>query len=190
MSLRQFSKIINNNLFKNTKRKLIIDPNKLISCDRSTTYNYEGHGKTTATFIDEEFSKFLMVDSVNEFGFSFANGPFASGPIILFPSFIFQWKVKTIDDITPESLILFQMIEPRIELLILGIGHTKYWSAKSLNNLQKTLKQLTNLKIEIMPTRDAVTTYNFMLSDYRLIGGAFLPLPKEIDMKLIDSNKF
>ena len=96
--------------------------------------------------------------------------------------------MKTVDDITPESLTLFRMIQPKIELLLVGIGHSNYWSTKSMQTLRSNLQKITDLKIELMPTRDAVATYNFMLADFRLIGGAFLPFPKEIDQKLLNAR--
>lgn len=53
-------------------------------------YNYEGPGKTTASFLNNEIDKFLIIDSVNDEGFWLSNGAYAQGPIILFPSFVFS----------------------------------------------------------------------------------------------------
>lgn len=81
-----------------------------------------------------------------------------------------------------------RMIEPKIELIVLGIGQTNYWPSESIKIVQENLRILRkDLKIEMMSTKDAVATYNFMLADFRLIGGAFLPLPSDLEQKLIDA---
>lgn len=85
-------------------------------------------------------------------------------------------------------MLWFRTIEPRIELIILGIGERKYWPVDSIKILQRNLQLLRkDLKIEMMSTKEAVATYNFMLADFRLVGGAFLPLPSGIEQKLIDA---
>lgn len=80
------------------------------------------------------------------------------------------------------------MIEPKIELLLIGIGLPNYWSIKSLQTLKQNMKKMTDLRIELLPTKAAVATYNFMLSDFRLVAGAFLPFANEIDLKFLEAK--
>lgn len=53
-------------------------------------YNYDGPGRTTTSFLNDDIGKFLIIDSVNDEGFWLSNGAYAQGPIILFPSFVFS----------------------------------------------------------------------------------------------------
>ena len=96
--------------------------------------------------------------------------------------------MKTIDDITNDSLTLFKLIEPKLDLLIIGIGETKYYSTAQIMQLKKEIKS-TGMNVEIMATRDAVATYNFMLSDFRVVAGAFLPTFSKVEHTLLKLNK-
>lgn len=154
--------------------------------------NYEGDGRTTVTILDKELEKYLVVESCNEKGFFLSNESYVFGPIILFPNIILevcilsaslfrlngylllQWKVKTIHDITCESLTVFKVHEPKLDLVIVGIGDPRLWSASEMLNLKKEVKK-SGLNVELLPTRHAVATYNFMVNDYRCVAGAFLP---------------
>lgn len=136
--------------------------------------NYEGDGKTTITMLDKELSKYILIESCNGRGFFLSNNSFAFGSIILFPNVIFQWKVKTIEDINRDSLTLFKLLEPKLDLLVIGIGEPRAWSHAAMTRMRKEVKA-SGVNAEIMATRDAVATYNFMLDDYRVVAGAFLP---------------
>lgn len=96
--------------------------------------------------------------------------------------------MSTIDDVTPESLNIFRMIEPKIELLLIGIGIPNYWSIKSLQTLKQNMKKISDLRIELLPTKTAIATYNFMLSDFRLVGGAFFPFANEVALKFLNAK--
>lgn len=55
----------------------------------------------------------------------------------------------------------------------MGIGDPRLWSASEMMHLKKEVKK-SGLNVELLPTRDAVATYNFMINDYRCVAGAFL----------------
>lgn len=78
-------------------------------------------------------------------------------------------------------------MEPKLDLLILGIGETGYWSPKVIHKLRQDIQQI-GLKVEILPTKNAVATYNFMLADYRLVAGAFLPIKAEKEAPLLKAK--
>lgn len=44
------------------------------------------------------------------------------GPIILFPRAVFSWNIKNADKIDADSLMIFGLIQPKIDTLIIGIG--------------------------------------------------------------------
>ncbi|XP_054164628.1 NADH dehydrogenase [ubiquinone] 1 alpha subcomplex assembly factor 3-like [Oppia nitens] len=146
--------------------------------------SYEGDGKTTVTIINKDHLGFLLVDSYSERGFRLSNSLFAYGPIALFPSTVLQWDIESVDDIHEQSLSLFMLIEPRLEALIIGVGDDVPENQTNVD-LQRRLRSiLLKMKIncEIMPTKHAIPTYNFMCADHRVCAGAFIPpLNPEID---------
>lgn len=44
------------------------------------------------------------------------------GPVIVFPKTVFSWNVRSLDFITPDSLSIFRIVEPKVETLIIGAG--------------------------------------------------------------------
>ncbi|KIH45188.1 hypothetical protein ANCDUO_24775, partial [Ancylostoma duodenale] len=47
------------------------------------------------------------------------------GPVALFPRTALSWRVHKPEDITPRSLSLFAMLEPKIDILVIGAGDKK-----------------------------------------------------------------
>ena len=78
-------------------------------------------------------------------------------------------------------------MEPKLDLLLIGVGELSFWSTQSLISLRKRLSNI-GVKVEILSTKTAVATYNFMVSDYRVVAGAFLPVRDEIEVKQLKSN--
>ena len=54
------------------------------------------------------------------------DGEFMYGPIAVFPKTVLSWRVLTSDDITPEALELFLLLQPKLDVLIIGAGDHKY----------------------------------------------------------------
>lgn len=135
------------------------------------TGNYEGDGKTTVTILNREHKYLLMVDTYNNYGFRLNNGIFAVGPLAIFPRTILQWNVNTINELTIESLSLFCLLEPKLDILIIGTGDKKILPSKDV------LKYLKSNKIsaEILPTDQACSTFNFLNAEGRCVAGAFIP---------------
>lgn len=44
------------------------------------------------------------------------------GPIAVFPKTVLSWRVASVDDITPESLELFFLLQPKLDILVIGVG--------------------------------------------------------------------
>jgi len=139
--------------------------------------SYEGDGKTTVTIINKDMAGYLLVDAYARHGFRLSNGLFALGPIALFPSTVLQWDIASVDDIDEKSLSLFTLVEPRLEVLVIGVGEDGLHNQMSSDLNRRVRAMLTQKKIncEIMPTKHAVTTYNFMCVDHRVCAGAFIP---------------
>eukprot|EP00096_Caligus_rogercresseyi_P003404 TRINITY_DN1635_c0_g1_i2.p1 TRINITY_DN1635_c0_g1~~TRINITY_DN1635_c0_g1_i2.p1 ORF type:complete len:183 (-),score=45.79 TRINITY_DN1635_c0_g1_i2:143-691(-) len=143
---------------------------------------YDGPGKTTVSILNEDSST-LMIDSYNTTGFRLNNSIKAFGPIVLFPKGIFGWVVRNASEINENSLCIFDILKPTPEIIIIGYGSP---DAKLDPRIILRLKHSMKLNIEALPTKKAVTTYNFLSSEGRNVAGAFIPpsyvdIPSEMD---------
>ncbi|XP_078730299.1 NADH dehydrogenase [ubiquinone] 1 alpha subcomplex assembly factor 3 isoform X2 [Lampetra fluviatilis] len=77
--------------------------------------------KTTVTMLQRDSPNTMFVDSYGLHGFT-VNGNRVIGPCAIIPHAIIQWNVGSWKDISEESLSLFYLLEPRIEILVLGTG--------------------------------------------------------------------
>ena len=94
-------------------------------------------------------------------------------PILLLSKSVYKWKVKTFDDITIDSLSLFHLVYPTIEILFIGCGErmprqldpeiTKFFKAKGI-------------VVEVSSTVHAASTFNVLNSEGRSVGAALLTL--------------
>jgi len=91
-----------------------------IYCCPIRNHGYEGDGKTTIVSLIEEEKDLLFIKSYNYFGFRLSNGLFVTGPIAIFAKQIFQWDVAGCFDINEESVSLFHLLEPKIDVLLIG----------------------------------------------------------------------
>ena len=73
---------------------------------------------------DDEAAANIYVTSFSSTGFKLSNTYGVVGPCILFPRTILSWNVANAKDITPESLTLFSLLEPKLDVLVLGIGQS------------------------------------------------------------------
>ena len=53
-------------------------------------------------------------------------GNIVYGPVAFLPKSFYSWKVKYACDITIASLQLFTVVEPRVEILVIGTGEKQY----------------------------------------------------------------
>ncbi|XP_023943382.1 NADH dehydrogenase [ubiquinone] 1 alpha subcomplex assembly factor 3 [Bicyclus anynana] len=132
---------------------------------------YEGEGKTTVRVINQEQDLGLMIDSYATYGFRLNNGITVLGPIAIFSRTILSWQVRTSKDITEDSLRLFRLLEPKIDLLIIGLESTDRSTVDSVFRAAR----LAKLNVEILPTEHACSTFNFLNSEARSVAGALLP---------------
>lgn len=98
---------------------------------------------------------------------------FAYLPYLINFRTVLSWCVKDIDDITEESLALFPIIEPKLDIIVVGIGD----STKDFMFYRRLLpfSNKYRLNIEILPTDQACSTFNFLNSEGRYVAGAFIP---------------
>ncbi|XP_018010594.1 uncharacterized protein LOC108667988 [Hyalella azteca] len=127
--------------------------------------------RTIVTFLNREESAPLMVNSYSQRGFRLNNGLAVVGAIALFPKSLLSWNVTSAAKINRESLSLFYMLAPKIDLLVLGVGDRG--SKFDLSLLPFMSKK--GISLEVLPTEKAVSTYNFLVEEGRCVAGAFVP---------------
>lgn len=105
--------------------------------------------------------------------------------MVIFPRMIFGWNVDNVSHIDEHSLRLFFALEPKPDILVIGTGDEEVTP-----ELIKRIKSITkkyNLTVEILKTEAAVTTFNFLNAESRIVAAALIP-PKKIkfnDMGLL-----
>ncbi|CAG2053434.1 unnamed protein product [Timema podura] len=141
------------------------------ACIRHTSYDSDG--KTTVTILNKELELGLMVDSYSQAGFRLNNGMNIIGPMVIFPRSVLSWNVSGPEDINTDSLSLFFVLEPKIDILVLGIGDASFgrdlW--RNIHNVMSKYK----INVEILPTEQACATFNFLCSEGRYTAAGLIP---------------
>ncbi|CAI4227166.1 unnamed protein product [Auanema sp. JU1783] len=118
-------------------------------------------------------SKQIGVRGLSCYGFRMIDGQFLYGPVALFPKTVLSWRVPTHNDITPDSLSLFVALEPKIDILVLGVGDKKNID-KVRQRVHPFLKE-HKIGLEIMDTEDAIATFNFLNAESRYVAAGLYP---------------
>lgn len=98
---------------------------------------------------------------------------FAYGPIILFPRTLFTWKIKAIQDITSDSLSMMTLLEPKLDLLIIGVEKKEMTRDISKNILEITHQNKIN--VEILSTEMACNQFNHLSTMGKMVAAALIP---------------
>lgn len=125
----------------------------------------------TMTILNKEDDDFLYVEAYSQIGFRLSNGFRIIGPCVLFPRSVLHWGISGVDYISEESLSLFPLLEPKLDLLIIGIGD---YGSKYNKNIIKYLRSY-KINVEILPTDQACSTFNFLNAERRIVAAALVP---------------
>lgn len=137
----------------------------------------ELYRRTHISLLQREGPHTMYIDSYSSHGFV-VNGNRVLGPCALLPHSIVQWNVGSHQDITEESLSLFWMLEPRIEIVVVGTGNKTEW----LNaQILRTMRQ-RGIAVEVQDTPNACATFNFLCHEGRITGAALIPPPGETSL--------
>ncbi|VVD06097.1 unnamed protein product [Leptidea sinapis] len=142
-----------------------------ISSKRQHKAAYEGEGKTTLRIINQEQDLGLMIDSYGAFGFRLNNGITVLGPMAIFPRTVLSWQIHRTVDITTESLAIFRVLEPKIDLLIIGLETN---DRRVVDPVFRATKQ-AGLNVELLVTEHACSTFNFLNAEGRSVAAALIP---------------
>ncbi|KAH8414680.1 hypothetical protein KR222_002923 [Zaprionus bogoriensis] len=137
----------------------------------STAYDYDG--KTKVSIFNTETNVGLMITGYSQYGFRLNNNMVLLGPITVFPRSVLSWNVNSFEDINEKSLSLFPSLEPRIDVLIVGIGDQSPTPLVS----KRIIEFMKNYKInvEILRTEQACATFNFLNAESRMVACALIP---------------
>ncbi|XP_026313914.1 NADH dehydrogenase [ubiquinone] 1 alpha subcomplex assembly factor 3 [Hyposmocoma kahamanoa] len=132
---------------------------------------YEGEGKMTVRIINQEQDLGLMIDSYATYGFRLNNGITVLGPMAIFPRSVLSWAIRGSEQITEDSLRLFKLLEPKIDLLVIGLETRERKAQDSVFMAARRAK----LNVEILATEHACSTFNFLNAEGRYVAGALVP---------------
>lgn len=84
-----------------------------------------------------------------------------------------SWNINNFEEIDEKTLSLFPLLEPKIDLLVVGIGDQQV-TPKFHKNILSFMKKF-NINVEMLNTESACTTYNFLASEGRMVAAALIP---------------
>ncbi|XP_031622284.1 NADH dehydrogenase [ubiquinone] 1 alpha subcomplex assembly factor 3-like [Contarinia nasturtii] len=154
---------------------------------RAYSASYEGDGKTKVKVLNIDPEMGLMVNSFSELGFTLNNKFKIVGPMVIFPRTVLSWNVNSVDDVSENSMRLLLALEPKLELLIIGTGDVEV--TPELTRKIASIVKPFGIRIELLKTEQACTTFNFMNAESRFVAAAMIP-PKKIkfnDMGLLQT---
>lgn len=127
--------------------------------------------KSTLNLLSREEDAGILIEAYSPLGFRLSNNIRIFGPCAIFPRSILHWNVTSVEDINEDSLSLFGLLEPKLDLLILGLG------SSTANINMSVIQYLRSRKIgvEILPTEHACSTFNFLNAEHRCVAAALIP---------------
>ncbi|XP_052870329.1 NADH dehydrogenase [ubiquinone] 1 alpha subcomplex assembly factor 3 [Anopheles cruzii] len=134
---------------------------------------YESDGKTSVTILNKEADAGLMINSYSQFGFRLNNEMVVLGPMAIFSRTVLSWNVESYEDINDATLSLFCAIEPKIDVLVVGIGDqtiTPAFSRKIIDFMKQH-----KINVEVLGTEQACATFNFLNAENRVVAAALIP---------------
>lgn len=107
------------------------------------------------------------------FNYRLNNGIRIIGPMAIFPRSVLSWNIGDISEVNQESLSLFCILEPKIDILVIGAGD--YGNQNKIDPAVLVYLRSKKISIELLPTEQACSTFNFLNSENRYVAGAFIP---------------
>lgn len=73
------------------------------------------------------------------------------GPMVIFPRTVLQWNINTIEDIHEHSLSLLLAVEPKLEIVIIGVGDDDI--SPELSDRIHAIFKSTGIAVEVLQTK-------------------------------------
>ncbi|EHB14792.1 NADH dehydrogenase [ubiquinone] 1 alpha subcomplex assembly factor 3 [Heterocephalus glaber] len=134
----------------------------------------ELYQRTHISLLQRELPHAMYIESYSIRGFT-VSGSRVLGPCALLPNSVLQWNVGSHWDITEESFSLFWMLEPRIEIVVVGTGNR----TERLHSPVLQAMRQRGIAVEVQDTPNACATFNFLCHEGRVVGAALIPPPGE-----------
>lgn len=83
------------------------------------------------------------------------------------------WNITNYEEINDKTLSLFCALEPKIEILVVGSGDQPM-TPKFNSNIINFMKKY-GINVEVLPTEQACTTFNFLTGEQRMVAAALIP---------------
>uniref|UniRef100_A0A8B9CNH8 NADH dehydrogenase [ubiquinone] 1 alpha subcomplex assembly factor 3 n=1 Tax=Anser brachyrhynchus TaxID=132585 RepID=A0A8B9CNH8_9AVES len=99
------------------------------------------------------------------------SGSVVVGPCAVLPRAILQWNVGSYQDISFQSLSLFRLLEPPIEILVLGTGDR----VERLHPAVVKQMRACGIAVDVQDTPNACATFNFLMNEGRLVAAGLIP---------------
>ncbi|XP_055856104.1 NADH dehydrogenase [ubiquinone] 1 alpha subcomplex assembly factor 3 [Episyrphus balteatus] len=145
----------------------------VISALRTYGTAYEADGKTKVNILNKELDLGLMINGFSQYGFRLNNDMVIVGPMAIFPRSVLSWNISSFEEINEDSLSIFYTLEPKIDVLVIGIGDQKVTPQLSMKIIQFMKKYKIN--VEILTTEQACATFNFLNAESRMVAAALIP---------------
>lgn len=139
---------------------------------RLTPADDELYQRTRISLLQRESPNTTYIDSYNSRGFT-VNGNRVFGPCALLPNSVVQWNVGSHEDITEESFSLFWMLEPPIEIVVVGTGDR---TERLQSHVLRAMRE-RGIAVEVQDTPNACATFNFLCHEGRVTGAVLIPPP-------------
>nr|XP_013804067.1 PREDICTED: NADH dehydrogenase [ubiquinone] 1 alpha subcomplex assembly factor 3 [Apteryx mantelli mantelli] len=137
---------------------------------RLTPADDELYQRTRVTVLEPESPNITFIEGYTGRGFAIS-GSLVVGPCAILPRAILQWNVGSYRDISQESLSLFRLLEPQIEILVLGTGDR----VERLHPAVLKRMRECGIAVEVQDTPNACATFNFLTSEKRLAAAGLIP---------------
>ncbi|XP_042638823.1 NADH dehydrogenase [ubiquinone] 1 alpha subcomplex assembly factor 3 [Orycteropus afer afer] len=165
---------------------------------RLTPADDELYQRTRISLLQRDAPHAMYIDSYNSRGFTI-NGDRVLGPCALLPHSVVQWNVGSHQDITEESFSLFWMLEPPIEIIVVGTGDRAERlqpevlramrqrsiavevqdtvRPKTWESCREPRSSLSQADTSLLLQPNACATFNFLCHEGRVTGAALIPPP-------------
>lgn len=120
--------------------------------------------------IDKVPDDQLRFQGFTDTGFT-VNGDNYEGSLLCVGNLLMSWSPKKFSEINAESLSIFQIVRPIPEILIIGTGGQIQQVDPELRRYIRS----TGMKLEAVDSRNAVSTYNILNEEGRIVAAALLP---------------
>ncbi|XP_028146444.2 NADH dehydrogenase [ubiquinone] 1 alpha subcomplex assembly factor 3 [Diabrotica virgifera virgifera] len=134
---------------------------------------YEASGQTNVQILNKDTELGIMINGFSQVGFRLNNDFTVLGSMVIFPRSVLSWNVHDVSEITEDTLSLFTILEPKIDILVIGVGD-RLDNFDFYKNLLPFMRK-QKIALEILPTESACSTFNFLNSEGRNVVGAMIP---------------